>query len=114
MASMADRAIHPGVYLGEEIEARGMTQSELARRMERPVQVINEVIRGHKAISNETALGLERVLDTPARVWLNLQSMYEIAIARHDEQETLESQAAWLERFPVKEMTKRGWISGGD
>lgn len=114
MASVPDRAIHPGVYLGEEIEARGMTQSELARRMERPVQVINEVVRGHKAISNETALGLERVLNTPARVWLNLQSMYEIAIARRDEQEALESQADWLERFPVKEMRKRDWIRGGD
>ena len=114
MASIPDRAIHPGIYLGEEIEARGMTQSELARRMERPVQVINEVVRGHKAISNETALGLERVLDTPARVWLNLQSMYEIAIARRDEQEALESQAEWLKRLPVKEMTKRHWITGGD
>ena len=72
-----DRAIHPGIYLGEEIEARGLTQSELARRMERPVQVINEVVRGRKAISEETALGLERVLGTPARVWLNLQSMYD-------------------------------------
>ena len=114
MASMPDRAIHPGLYLGEEIEARGMTQSELARRMERPVQVINEVVRGHKAISNETALGLERVLGTPARVWLNLQSMYEITLARFDEEKTLESQADWLERFPVKEMTKRGWITSGD
>ena len=114
MASMPDRAIHPGLYLGEEIEARGMTQSELARRMERPVQVINEVVRGHKAISNETALGLERVLGTPARVWLNLQSMYEITLARFDEEETLESQADWLERFPVKEMTRRGWITSGD
>lgn len=114
MASVSDRAIHPGIYLGEEIEARGMTQSELARRMERPVQVINEVVRGHKAISNETALGLERVLGTPARVWLSLQSMYEIARARLDEEEELESQAEWLERFPVKAMTKRGWMTGGD
>ena len=40
-----DRAIHPGVYLKEELEARGMSQSELATRMERPVQVINEIIR---------------------------------------------------------------------
>ena len=72
-----DRAIHPGIYLAEEIEARSMSRSELARGMERPVQVINEVVPGHKAISDETALGLERVLGTPARVWLKLQSMYD-------------------------------------
>lgn len=105
-----DRAIHPGVYLGEEIEARGMTQTELARRMERPVQVVNEIVRGRKAISEETALGLERVLGTPARVWLNLQSMYGLVRARLAEEAALGEQAAWLERFPVQEMARRGWI----
>ena len=110
----ADRAIHPGIYLGEEIEARGMTQTELARRMERPVQVINEVVRGRKAISEETALGLERVLGTPARVWLNLQSMYGLARARLGQEAELEEQADWLSRFPVKEMAKRNWIEAGD
>ena len=88
-----DRAIHPGIYLGEEIQAHGLTQTELARRMERPVQVINEVVRGRKAISEETALGLERVLGTPARVWLNLQSMYGLARARLQEEAALEEQA---------------------
>ena len=105
-----DRAIHPGVYLGEEIEARGMTQTELARRMERPVQAVNEIVRGRKAISEETALGLERVLGTPARVWLNLQSMYGLVRARLAEEAALNEQAAWLERFPVREMAGRGWI----
>ena len=109
-----DRAIHPGIYLGEEIDAHGLTQSELARRMERPVQVINEVVRGRKAISEETALGLERVLGTPARVWLNLQSMYGLARARLQEEAALEAQAPWLDRFPVKEMAKRNWIQPGD
>ena len=105
-----DRAIHPGVYLGEEIEARGMTQTELARRMERPVQVVNEIVRGRKAISEETALGLERVLGTPARVWLNLQSMYGLVRARLAEEAALNEQADWLRRFPVREMARRGWI----
>jgi len=87
------RAIHPGIYLGEELEARGMTQAELARRMERPVQVVDEVVRGRKAISAEMALGLERVLGTPSRVWLNLQSMYALARVRIEEETALEAQA---------------------
>ena len=114
MASMPDRAIHPGIYLGEEIEAHGMTQTELARRMERPVQVINEVVRGRKAISEETALGLERVLGTPARAWLNLQSMHDLVRARLADEQGLEAQADWLKRFPVREMAKRGWITTGE
>ena len=109
-----DRAIHPGIYLGEELETRGMTQAELARRMERPVQVVNEVVRGRKAISEETALGLERVLGTPSRVWLNLQSMYALARVRIEEEPELEAQAGWLDRFPVREMAKRGWIDRGE
>ena len=107
-------AIHPGIYLGEELEARGMSQAELARRMERPVQAVNEVVRGRKAISEETALGLERVLGTPSRVWLNLQSMYALARVRIEEEPELEAQAGWLDRFPVREMEKRGWIDRGE
>ena len=109
-----DRAIHPGVYLKEELEARGMSQSELATRMERPVQVINEIIRARKSISEETALGLERVLGTPARVWLNLESIYQLTRTRLDEREALEAQAEWLERFPVKQMIHREWIEPGE
>ena len=105
-----DRAIHPGAYLGEEIAARGMTQAELARRMERPVQAVNGIVRGRKAISGETALGLERVLGTPARVWLNLQSTYGLVRARLAERAALDEQAVWLKRFPVREMARRGWI----
>ena len=77
-----DRAIHPGVYLAQELETRSMTQTELSRRMERPVQVINEIVRGKKSVSAETALGLERVLGTSARTWMNLQSNYQLVKAR--------------------------------
>ena len=77
-----DRAIHPGVYLAQEIEARGMTQAELSRRMGRPVQVINEIVRCKKSISAETALGLEQVLGTSARTWMNLQTNYQLVKAR--------------------------------
>ncbi len=84
---LPDRAIHPGVYLAQELEARGMTQTELSRRMQRPVQVINEIVRGKKSISAETALGLERVLGTSARTWMNLQSNYQLVMARKGQRE---------------------------
>ena len=77
-----DVAIHPGEILAEELEVRTMTQVELAGHMRRPVQVINEIINGKKAITAETALQLEQVLKTPAHVWLNLQAQYELTQAR--------------------------------
>lgn len=74
-----DIAIPPGEYLAEEIEARGISQKELARRMERPPNAINEIINGKKAITAETALQLEGVMpEIPARFWLNLETDYQL------------------------------------
>lgn len=78
----SDLAIHPGVTLAEEIEAREMTQKALAEAMNRPVQVVNEIVNGKKAITAETALQLEHVLDIPARFWMNLQTDYDLTVAR--------------------------------
>jgi len=77
-----DVAIPPGEYLAEEIEARGITQKELARRMERPLNAINEIINGKKTITAETALQLEEVMpEIPARFWLNLETDFQLTKA---------------------------------
>ncbi|HXY74941.1 MAG TPA: HigA family addiction module antitoxin [Dehalococcoidales bacterium] len=77
-----DIAVPPGEYLAEEIEARGLTQKELARRMQRPLNTINEIINGKKSITAETALQLEEVMpEINARFWLNLESDYQLAKA---------------------------------
>ena len=77
-----DIAIAPGEYLAEEIEARGISQRELARRMGRPVNAINEIINGKKAITAETALQLEVAMpEIPARFWLNLETDYQLTKA---------------------------------
>jgi HTH-type transcriptional regulator/antitoxin HigA len=68
--------------LAEELEARGMTQRELAGAMGRPVRVLGEIVRGHKAITAETALQLEQALDIPAYFWVRLQGHYELVQAR--------------------------------
>ena len=64
-----DVAIHPGEYLAEEIGARDISQKELAKRMGRPLNAINEIINGKKAITAETALQLEEVMpEIPALI----------------------------------------------
>jgi addiction module HigA family antidote len=98
------------MLLEEELEVRGMTQRELAKRTGRPVQVINEIVRGKKTITHETALELEKVLGIPAHVWINLESIYRMTLARNQERSRLEQQAGWLDKFPVKEMERRGWL----
>ncbi len=75
-------AIPPGEFLLEEIQARGLTQKELARRMGRPINAINEIINGRKAITAETALQLEEVMpEIPARSWLNLETDFQLTKA---------------------------------
>lgn len=106
----SDLPIPPGELLAEEIAAIGMTQNELARRAGRPVQAINEIIHGKKAITDNTALDLEKVLGIPAHVWVNLESTYQLTLARNREREALSKQVEWLSYFPVSEMEKRRWI----
>ena len=77
-----DVAIPPGETLAEELEARGWSQSELARRMRRPVQAVNEIIRGVKQITAETALQLQEVLGTSAELWVRLEGNYQLTRAR--------------------------------
>jgi len=77
-----DVAIPPGEFLAEEIEERGLSQKELARRMGRPINTINEIINGKKAITAETALQLEEVMpEIPARFWLNLETDFQLTKA---------------------------------
>ena len=75
-------AIPPGEFLLEEIETRCLTQKELASRMGRPLNAINEIINGKKGITAETALQLEEVMpEIPARFWLNLETDFQLTKA---------------------------------
>jgi HTH-type transcriptional regulator/antitoxin HigA len=77
-----DVAIPPGEYLAEEIDVRGISQKDLAKRMGRPVNAINEIINGKKSIIAETALQLEEVMpEIPARFWLNLETDFQLTRA---------------------------------
>ena len=109
----SDLAIPPGETLADEIAARGMSQTELAARLGRPVQVVNEIIHGKKAITDDTALGLEKVLGIPAAFWVNLEQNYRMTRARLRERERLQAEEEWLKELPVREMENRGWIAVG-
>ncbi len=76
-------AVPPGESIQEELTARGWTQRELARRMRRPTQAVNEIIRGRRQITAETALALSDVFGTSAELWMGLESRYRLFLARH-------------------------------
>ena len=109
----SDLPIPPGEILEEELEARGMTQKELAARLGRPAQAINEIIRAKKSITPETAIGLGKVLGIDAQFWTNLEADYRMTLARRREQGMLTANVQWLDDYPVGDMLKRGWIQAG-
>ena len=78
----SDLPVPPGATLREELAARGMSQRKLAKAMGRPVQAVNRVVLGRKALTPRTALELERVLGIPAHFWTRLEADYRLALER--------------------------------
>jgi addiction module HigA family antidote len=74
--------VTPGQILVEEfLQPLGITQRELARQMGVPAMRVNEIVRGQRAVTADTALKLAAVLKTSARFWMNLQTNYDLARA---------------------------------
>lgn len=78
----SDLAIAPGTYIVEILEDMRLSQADLAQRMGRPTQFINEIIQGIEPITPETALQLELTLQIPALFWLNLEFQFQQTKAR--------------------------------
>lgn len=87
----SDVIAYPGEFLSRELAARGWSQRRLANELDRPPQVISEIVRGKRRMTADIAISLERIWGTPAQVWVNLQGQYDIARARKDEQERVAS-----------------------
>ena len=81
---MPSMLIHPGEMLKDEIEARGITQKDLAKRMGVSYTVFNEILNGKRPITTEYALLLEAAVGIDAGVWLRLQADYNMQKAKSD------------------------------
>lgn len=75
-------ATHVGEHIFDEMEAREMTQKELAKALEIQPSYLNEIIKGKRNINAEIAVKLEKVWGIKAYMWLGLQAKYEIDLVR--------------------------------
>ena len=74
-------ATHPGVILLKEfLEPMGISQKAVASNIGIPVQRINEIIRGKRGVSPDTAWLLSEAFNTSPEFWLNLQATHELSI----------------------------------
>ena len=78
-------ATHPGVILLKEfLEPLELTQKALAAHVGVPVQRVNEIVRGKRGVTPETAWLLSEALRTTPEFWLNLQSIHDLSANRPD------------------------------
>jgi addiction module HigA family antidote len=74
---------HPGEILLEEfLVPLGQTQVALAAHLGVPIQRINELVRGKRGVTPETAWLLAQALNTTPEFWLNLQAAHDLALNR--------------------------------
>jgi addiction module HigA family antidote len=66
------------------LEEREMTQSKLAKQIGISPTLLNEVINGKRAVNTELALLLEAALGIAAHIWLDLQTNYNMHVAKSD------------------------------
>jgi HTH-type transcriptional regulator / antitoxin HigA len=103
----------PGATLADLLEERGIAQAELARRMGRPLNAVNEIVLGSKEITEDTALELERVLGAPAHFWLAREARYREYMARQRDAGRAESRVEWLDKLPLKQLQDIGELPAG-
>jgi antitoxin HigA-1 len=75
-------AIHPGEILSEEfMKPLELTAYRLAKDIDVPVPRVNDIVRGKRSISADTALRLGAYFGLPAQFWMNLQADYDLRLA---------------------------------
>ena len=74
--------VHPGEVLKHDfMEPLALSSNALAKAIGVTPARVNEIVRGRRGITAETALRLARYFRTDAQSWMNLQDRYELAVA---------------------------------
>lgn len=77
-------AIHPGEFLREILEDRGISQAQFARAIGVAPMRISHVVKGTRPVTAKLALLFGRALGQSPQYWLNLQAAYDLKIAERE------------------------------
>ena len=72
--------IHPGEILANELAEIGISVAALARALDVPQSRMADIINGKRSVTADTALRLAAYFGTSARMWINVQASYDLAI----------------------------------
>ena len=78
--------IHPGEIIKDELEARGISQRKFANIIACSYSVLNEILNGKRPVTTEYALRIEAATGIKAYMLINMQSEYNLQIARGNNQ----------------------------
>jgi addiction module HigA family antidote len=81
---MARTPIHPGEILADELEETGLSAKKLADVIEVPPNRLYQILAGKRNLTADTALRLSQYFGMSADFWMNLQSAYELDLARKE------------------------------
>lgn len=107
-------ATHPGEMIKDELKERGMTQKQLAEQTGIKASVISETVNGKRPVSLNVAVALEKALDIPADIWMNMQTQYDLDSAnidkRDNQRQTFKITIPLRDRNLLQELVRKfGW-----
>jgi len=73
---------HPGDVLKEELEARGISQKKFSEVLSIPYTQLNEILNGKRPVTTDFALMMEVALGINPEILINMQSRYNMSVAR--------------------------------
>ena len=91
------RPVHPGEVLREDfLRPSGLTANALAKALHVPAPRINDIVRGRRRVTADTAMRLARYFGGDAQSWLNLQRLHDLRIAEKANANKIERQVTPL------------------
>ncbi len=109
----AARVFHPGEILLDEITERQLTQAEFSDIIGRPARTVNEIIKGKRGITPETAGIISAALGTTPSMWLSLQVEYDLFILNKktkDKPLEIKERSDLYSFFPIADLVRRQYI----
>lgn len=103
--------IHPGEVLAEEfLGPLGVTQYRLAKDTSVPARRINEIVKGERSVSADTALRFAKYFGTSELFWLNLQARYDLEVQKSRLGKRLDAEVHALRRQASSRRSERSSI----
>ena len=97
MAKRKFDPVHPGVVLAEDfLKGMAISQYRLAKGINVSPRRINEIVQGKRGITADTALRLGKFFAMEAQFWMNLQSHYDLEVAKDAMSEELDREVEVL------------------